>query len=376
MGELAKNVSPVKRPRGRPPKNARNNSDLSELPLSHVKLMRKKLVKSIKIDKKKDKCKKLFLKQKLNGTVKLKSQKEKIKRSLLKKKTVKTKTLESEPNKSCSLTVKPEPPEEVFLSSSVTVFDADVARPSRPIHRPVRYLDSLNQNAENFAVKKLNIVDKFDLPYDKDSLVWNKQHSKNKQNIYCYCGGGGSWHCKMVSCVRCRQWFHERCLAPRPYNMPIVPGDFAWLFVCSLCNSGSECLKRMDMALVDIVHLALFDLTQKTMRRLHDYDRELMPHLLDNWDRLQLYRHHNNLTEDEKRMRTKEILITEKERFENGSESRQDINLWALRRPVPPPRPTVFLISASSPRGLSSTSSVSAPLSAMRGQKPSSRGIW
>ena len=121
--------------------------------------------------------------------------------------------------------------------------------------------------------------------------------------------------------------------------MPIIPGDFAWLFVCSLCNSGSECLKRMDMALVDIVHLALFDLTQKTMRRLHDYDRELMPHLLDNWDRLQLYRHHNNLTEDEKRMRTKEILITEKERFENGSESRQDINLWALRRPVPPPRP-------------------------------------
>ena len=38
-------------------------------------------------------------------------------------------------------------------------------------------------------------------------------------------------------------------------------------------------------------------------------------------------------------MRTKEALITEKERFESGSESRQDLNLWALRRPVPPPRP-------------------------------------
>lgn len=93
------------------------------------------------------------------------------------------------------------------------------------------------------------------------------------------------------------------------------------------------------MTWVDIVHLALFDLSQKTMRSLHDYDRDIMPHLLDNWDRLQLYRHHNSLSEDQKRMKTKEVLITEKERFESGSESRQDINLWALRRPVPPPRP-------------------------------------
>ena len=183
--DLVKNTSPVKRPRGRPPKNARSHSDLSELPLSHVKLIRKKLVKSIKIDKKKDKCKQILNKQKLNGKAKLKSQKETIKRKLLagqkKKKPAKTKAVESEPDKSASLIVKPQPQEPVLLSSSVTVYDADVARPSRPIHRPVRYLDSLNQNAENFAVKKLNIVDKFDLPYDKDSLVWNKQHSKNKQ---------------------------------------------------------------------------------------------------------------------------------------------------------------------------------------------------
>ena len=185
------------------------------------------------------------------------------------------------------------------------------------------------------------------------------------QNVYCYCGGGGSWHCKMVTCVRCRQWFHERCLAPRPYNMPIVPGDFAWLFVCSLCNSGSECLKRMDMDWVDVVHLAMFDLTQKTMRRQHDYDKDIMPHLLDNWDRLQLYKHHNSLSEDEKRMRTKEALITEKERFESGSESRQDINLWALRRPVPPPRPVYNVpdIGIVSERTVLNEFSVSATIS-------------
>ena len=68
-----------------------------------------------------------------------------------------------------------------FPCLSLTVFDADVARPSRPIHRPVRYLDSLNQNAENIEIKKLSLVDKFDLPYSKESLCWNKSHSKNKQ---------------------------------------------------------------------------------------------------------------------------------------------------------------------------------------------------
>ena len=121
--------------------------------------------------------------------------------------------------------------------------------------------------------------------------------------------------------------------------MPIIPGDTAWLFVCSICNSGSECLKRMDMSWTDIVHLALFDLTQKTLRRHHDYDRDIMPHILGNWDRFQLYKHHNVLSEEEKRMRTKEVLITEKGSFESGSETRQGLGVWALRRPAPPPRP-------------------------------------
>ena len=51
----------------------------------------------------------------------------------------------------------------------------------------------------------------------------------------------------------------------------------------------------MDMVWADVVHLAMFDLTVKTMRRHHDYDKDIMPHLLDNWDRLQLYKHHTSL---------------------------------------------------------------------------------
>jgi len=42
------------------------------------------------------------------------------------------------------------------------------------------------------------------------------------KDVYCYCGISGTWYRAMVQCVRCAQWYHERCLAPRPRNMPIL----------------------------------------------------------------------------------------------------------------------------------------------------------
>ena len=116
------------------------------------------------------KLKHLFRKKKLDGKLIIKSPTAEVRGRLRDRKT--------EP-----LAVSAPAPmlEPEFPCLSLTVFDADVARPSRPIHRPVRYLDSLNQNADNIEIKKLSLVDKFDLPYDKDSLCWNKSHSKNKQ---------------------------------------------------------------------------------------------------------------------------------------------------------------------------------------------------
>jgi len=37
-------------------------------------------------------------------------------------------------------------------------------------------------------------------------------------------------------CAKCDQWFHERCLSPRPMSMPIMDGDPFYLFLCSVCN--------------------------------------------------------------------------------------------------------------------------------------------
>ena len=143
-------------------------SDLSELPLSHVKQMRQKIKKSTLLKSKK--LKHLFVNKKLNGKLTTKPPTAEMRGRLRERKT------EGLPDPASTPLFEPE-----LSCLSLTVFDADVARPSRPIHRPVRYLDSLNQNAENIEIKKLSLVDKFDLPYDRESLCWNRSHSKNKQ---------------------------------------------------------------------------------------------------------------------------------------------------------------------------------------------------
>ena len=142
----------------------------------------------------------------------------------------------------------------------------------------------------------------------------------------------------MVRCARCDQWFHERCLAPRPFAMPIISGDPFWLFVCSMCNIGSECLKRMDLAWTDLVHLSIFDLTSKTSRKFHDFDNDLLPFMLKNWALFQLYKHFNSLSDEEKKLKTKETLFKSKI-FEQGSETGQQEGIWGLRHFLPPPRP-------------------------------------
>ena len=143
----------------------------------------------------------------------------------------------------------------------------------------------------------------------------------------------------MVRCSRCDQWFHERCLAPRPFAMPIISGDPFWLFVCSMCNIGSECLKRMDISWIDLVHLAIYDLSSKTNRKFHHFDNDLMPFILKNWAFFQLYKHFNCLNDSEKIMKTKETLSNANNVFEQGEETGQEDGLWALKHFSPPHRP-------------------------------------
>ena len=64
---------------------------------------------------------------------------------------------------------------------SPTFVDSDLARPSRNVVRPVRLGDQLEQAQENLAIMRLPNAGRTALPYQMDSLTWNKQHTANEQ---------------------------------------------------------------------------------------------------------------------------------------------------------------------------------------------------
>ena len=218
--------------------------DLSDLPLSQVHKLRKELKRSIFLQKKKEQYKELFKKKKMNGTLKLKPRKTRIasskslkkwkdyemdsvkfqeeidpklekcnvkrkEESVSAKKSEKTSNtnhpsnLQTRPSSSIKpstervgkktgvrkpsvvtleeqLNAKPSL-DNISQSHSYSYYDSDIARPSRHIVRPVRYLDFLKQDTDMTIMRLPHDGDKRTLPYDLDTLDWNKDHSANTQ---------------------------------------------------------------------------------------------------------------------------------------------------------------------------------------------------
>ena len=59
------------------------------------------------------------------------------------------------------------------------------------------------------------------------------------------------------------------------------------VFVCAVCNDGTELVKRLDIRWQEVVHLALFNLTVASQKRYHDLDLALLPWIDEHWDLLQ-----------------------------------------------------------------------------------------
>ncbi|CAB3375870.1 Hypothetical predicted protein [Cloeon dipterum] len=175
------------------------------------------------------------------------------------------------------------------------------------------------------------------LSYDASNLTWDSAHRTNHEQKYCYCGETGQWFFKMLQCVRCKQWFHEKCI--KSLTHPLFYGDRFYAFVCENCNEGCEFVRRMELGWTDLVHLSMYNITLVSIKKYHDIDSVITSFVLDNWENLNLPDKIHCVSVKERKDKIFRILQSEKQRFKWGKEVKKKTTLYALRQKVPPAVP-------------------------------------
>ncbi|KAL0135069.1 hypothetical protein V8B55DRAFT_1557007 [Mucor lusitanicus] len=180
-------------------------------------------------------------------------------------------------------------------------------------------------------------------PYHLLGLTWNKEHTSNMENVYCYCGKGMKDNQPMLQCDECKQWFHRNCIKCLP--KPLLFGDTFGVFRCSVCNQAPETFERKPSSWITIVHLVIYNLIKnaqldnakkpKKDKRDHYYFRwkeDVCAFIDDYWDYLcpekqRTSAWHNTIAS---------VLSTHSNIFLSGFEKFKQSAWWTLQKMEPP----------------------------------------
>lgn len=171
------------------------------------------------------------------------------------------------------------------------------------VKEPVNLHRKLPYEVRYFPIVGL-FVTKFKLDLQSSNLTWDSAHRTNHEQKYCYCGETGQWFFKMIQCLRCKQWFHEKCV--KSLTHPLFYGDTyvaTWFtlsthihnffyrfyaFVCENCNEGKEFVRRMELNWIDLVHISMYNLTLVSIKKYHDIDTVISHFIVENWENFNL----------------------------------------------------------------------------------------
>ncbi|XP_043645753.1 polycomb protein Pcl [Drosophila teissieri] len=179
------------------------------------------------------------------------------------------------------------------------------------------------------------------LPYHADKLSWDEKHRVNEEQIYCYCGKPGKFDHNMLQCCKCRNWFHTQCM--QNFKQKLLRGDMFFVFCCTVCNNGTEFVRRMQIDWVDVLHIALYNLRKHQHQKYHHLLKDIWPFILEQRSQLPICEQWRTLPETTLMERLKQTLKDYSDRFVCGREFKRAPAFYALRHSGPPHIPKVFL---------------------------------